>query len=50
MGDDRDREVDLDDDLTILPDQTSDDTDAGWGETRQDNDQRLLENRPPHWG
>ncbi|MGA8114171.1 MAG: hypothetical protein WCA46_10960 [Actinocatenispora sp.] len=45
-----DREVDLDDELTILPDQTRDDTDLGWGEVRQDNDRRLLEDRPPHWG
>lgn len=47
--DDDDREVDLDDDLVILPDQTRDDTDAGWGEPRADNDRRLLEDRPPHW-
>ena len=46
---DDDREVDLDEDLVILPDQTRDDTDAGWGEVRADNDRRLLEDRPPHW-
>lgn len=51
VGPDDDRTVDLDDDLKILPDQTSDDTDTGWGDwrTRYDNDARLLENRPPHW-
>lgn len=49
--DDDDRTVDLDDDLEILPDQTSDDTDTGWGDWRasDDNDARLLEDRPPHW-
>jgi hypothetical protein len=34
-----------------LPDQTSDDTDAGWGESppRDDEDlRRLLDERPPH--
>lgn len=50
MGDPPDHEVDFDDDLTILPDQTSDDTDAGWGEAVRTNDDRLLEDRPPHWG
>lgn len=40
IGPDDERPVDLaDDDLEILPDQTSDDTDAG----RYDDD------RPPHW-
>ena len=33
-----------------LPDQTSDDTDRGWGERASDNDERLLADRPPHWG
>jgi hypothetical protein len=46
---DGDREVELDEDLVILPDQTRDDTDAGWGERSADNDRRLLEDRPPHW-
>ena len=33
-----------------LPDQTSDDTDLGWGETRDEDDdeRRLLAERPPH--
>lgn len=44
------REVRLDDDdLPILPDQTTDDTDRGWGQRRARNDVRLLEDRPPHW-
>ncbi|MFD0686926.1 hypothetical protein [Actinomadura fibrosa] len=49
---DDDRTVDLDEDLEILPDQTSDDTDTGWGEwrgTTPTEDDRLLEERPPHW-
>ena len=47
---DDDREVNIDDELTILPDQTRDDTDSGWGEAPSDNDERLLADRPPHWG
>lgn len=50
-ADDR-REVDLADfaeGLVILPDVTTDDTDAGWGERPSTNDVRLLEDRPPHW-
>jgi hypothetical protein len=48
---DEDREVDLnDDDMKVLPDQTRDDTDRGWGERRSDsNDERLFDERPPHW-
>jgi len=47
---DDDREVDLnDDDQPVLADQTRDDTDAGWGERARDNDDRLLEDRPPHY-
>ncbi len=37
------------DDLPVLPDQTRDDTDAGWGERSAGNDDRLWEDRPPHW-
>jgi hypothetical protein len=48
-ADDR-REVAFTDDLVILPDQTADDTDAGWGERGMSNDDRLLADRPPHWG
>lgn len=29
---DDDRSVDLEEDFSVLPDQTSDDTDRGWGE------------------
>ncbi|MGN9774446.1 hypothetical protein ACTMS0_01495 [Micromonospora sp. H33] len=48
-GDD-DRPVDLsDDDFVVLPEQTTDDTDRGWGERSSGNDDWLLEQRPPHW-
>ena len=45
------RPVDLfDEGLPVLPDQTSDDTDLGWGEwVRDSDDSRFLEERPPHW-
>jgi len=33
----------------VLPDQTRDDTDEGWGEENASNDDRLREDRPPHW-
>ncbi len=46
---DDERDVDLSDELVVLPDQTRDDTDAGWGERPGGNDDRLLEDRPPHW-
>ena len=34
------------------PEQTRDDTDAGWGERPDEgaHDQWLQEQRPPHWG
>ncbi len=48
---DDDREVELDDEREpVLPVQTRDDTDHGWGEQATSNDDRLLEDRPPHWG
>ena len=35
----------------ILPAQSREDTDAGWGDYRDpDDDDRLLRDRPPHWG
>lgn len=43
-GPDRDDEV--------LPEQTSDDTDRGWGERDEDelsDEERLLREKPPHW-
>lgn len=47
-GDDREVRF-TDDDAVVLPDQTRDDTDAGWGERWSGNDERLLAERPPHW-
>jgi hypothetical protein len=49
---DDEREVsfaDFTDELVVLPDHTSDDTDAAWGERSSGNDDRLLADRPPHW-
>ena len=38
------------DDLA-LPTQSEDDTDVGWGELPEpDDDERLSRERPPHWG
>ena len=36
----------------LLPDQTTDDTDRGWGEQpddAEDDDERLIREKPPHW-
>jgi hypothetical protein len=38
-----------DDDFEVLPDATSDETDEGWGEGDDSNDERLADERPPHW-
>jgi hypothetical protein len=46
---DADRTEDLVDDDALLPEQTADDTDHGWGEHASSNDERLLAERPPHW-
>ena len=49
-GTDDQRLVDLtDDDPAVLPEQTADDTDRGWGEYSAGNDDWLLDQRPPHW-
>jgi len=40
------------DDEVLLPEQTSDDTDLGWGERPEDEndeDERLRREKPPHW-
>ncbi len=49
-GADDERTVHFDDDVPLLPEQTGDDTDRGWGERSRSNDDRLLDDRPPHWG
>jgi hypothetical protein len=47
---DAERTVDFDvEETPILPEQTVDDTERGWGEQDDSNDDRLIEDRPPHW-
>ncbi|MFD0775023.1 hypothetical protein ACFQZ2_13880 [Streptomonospora algeriensis] len=49
-GPDDERTVDLsEDELEILPDTTRDEHGPGWGDGPDDNTERLLEERPPHW-
>jgi hypothetical protein len=38
-----------DEDFVVLPDTTADETAAGWGERDESNDERLADERPPHW-
>ena len=33
----------------VLPEQSSEDTDAAWGEYPSRDDDRLSRDRPPHW-
>jgi hypothetical protein len=33
----------------ILSDEKIDETDEGWNEESDSNDERLLDDRPPHW-
>lgn len=49
MSYDDERVVIFDEDPPVLPEQTADDTDRGWGERESGNDDRLIEDRPPHW-
>lgn len=45
-----DRVVQLEpEDPPILSDEMVDETDEGWNEESDSNDERLLEDRPPHW-
>ncbi|MGH3199430.1 MAG: hypothetical protein ACRDNT_26705 [Streptosporangiaceae bacterium] len=38
------------DDQPVLPARSREDTDAGWGERPEpDDDERLSRERPPHW-
>ncbi|AGL21102.1 hypothetical protein [Actinoplanes sp. N902-109] len=49
---DGERTVDFEsEEAPVLPDQTRDDTERGWGyrNTDDSNDDRLYEDRPPHW-
>jgi hypothetical protein len=33
----------------VLPEQSREDTDEGWGDYPGQNDERLHRERPPHW-
>lgn len=33
----------------VLAEQSSEDTDLGWGEAPESDDERLNRERPPHW-
>lgn len=33
----------------VLPEQTLDDTDRGWGEPADNDDDRLIREKPPHY-
>jgi hypothetical protein len=47
---DGERTVDFDsEEAPVLPDQTRDDTELGWGDVAATNDDRLYADRPPHW-
>jgi hypothetical protein len=47
---DAERTVDFEsEEAPLLPEQTRDDTPRGWSERDDSNDDRLLEDRPPHW-
>jgi hypothetical protein len=37
------------DGLPALPVQGADDTDVGWGDRAEPDDERLYRERPPHW-
>jgi hypothetical protein len=38
------------DDKPVLPAQSQDETEVGWGERPEpDDDERLYRDRPPHW-
>lgn len=34
----------------VLPDRAREDDPRAWGERSEDDDDRFLTNRPPHWG
>jgi hypothetical protein len=39
----------VDDDSPLIPDRSADDSDTGWHEGSDSNDERLLRDVPPHW-
>ena len=36
-------------DVPLIPTRSADDSDTGWGERVESNDDRLLRDVPPHW-
>lgn len=47
---DGDREVDFEsEEAPVPPEPTREDTERGWGGRDDSNDDRLLDDRPPHW-
>lgn len=40
---------DGDDERPVLPDRATEDTAAAWGDGEEDDDERYLRERPPHW-
>jgi len=36
-------------DEPLLPERSSEDTDAAWGDYPESSDDRLYRDRPPHW-
>jgi hypothetical protein len=34
---------------SVLPEQSSEDTDVAWGEYLEPAEERLYRDRPPHW-
>ena len=37
------------DDAPLIPDRSADDSDTGWGDGSDSNDERLRRDVPPHW-
>ncbi len=37
------------DDAPLIPDRSADDSDTGWGDGSDSNDDRLRRDVPPHW-
>lgn len=37
------------DDSPLIPERSADDSDTGWHEGADSNDERLLRDVPPHW-
>ncbi|MCC2307171.1 hypothetical protein [Cellulomonas chengniuliangii] len=37
------------DDTPLIPERSADDSDTGWGDGSDSNDERLRRDVPPHW-